>query len=365
VTYALIAIVATLAIFYANLQILDYQKINLLLREKLPEKGFKLSDAIYGELKSQDFFIREIGNVVVRNDQYIFYYTGQNKENSRKNPPFKTSRIHAAVSVDGLHWEKKGIILDYPAEDPFVLYNSSLNSCVMFFEDKSVNPDYFTSMTFSKKDCLNFSGGGVIKGAIKPRYFNKFDANYLSRIEEEFQGWQAYSTSSPVLIKRNNHIEIFYEGIGFLGTGINQGMTGVAKLNPLSLRVSQRSAPQPLIYSDPPNWSEFFFPSDYLSIKHTEVMIVQALKPNYYWSTGLLWKKTNQKYWKMFPNPIFRKPGKSGVMFLPSLDGKCFLFLKEDPKDNSGSTIGIWKTKLPLEIARLQCQDLNQLKKSY
>jgi hypothetical protein len=107
-----------------------------------------------------------------------------------------------------------------------------------------------------------------------------------------------------------------------------------------------------------PEWVDFLFPSDYLQIRNKEFLIAQALKPNRYWSTAILWKNKSDLYWKLGSKPIFKNPGETGVMFFPKEEDNCFLFIKGKNREQGNSKLGIYRAKLPAEIEQFQCQYL-------
>lgn len=322
-------------------------------------------ELIRGSEIDKDKYIREIGNVLriqygnstfnssnkKNRTGYIFYYSASNQKNSRSKP-HDLWRIHAAFSQDGKKWKKIGVVLDVPSEDPFVVNMG--DNCLMLFEDKSVIPDYYISKAISPSTCDRFKLAK--KKLISPKVKFSTGLDYLRDIEEGFTLWEIMSTSSPTVVSYEDNLQVYYEGLGFKNQEVFFG-TGVATLNLRGELISQEEKPNVFLRNDPPSWAKYWFTADYLKIDQFELIIVAAIKPDYYWSSGLLYRRKGGN-WILHKEPIFYAPNNSGTMFFYDSEQNCFLFVKEKAISNSDeSAIYLFKSQnIPEVLDRHQCK---------
>lgn len=240
-----------------------------------------------------DETIREPGNVVYKDGVYFLYYSGHTGTENPDTTGGEQPKIGVATSLDGKYWQKKGIALNLPSEDPFViLYQDTF---YLFYEDKRLVPSTTVSVAISE-DGLNFK---LLKKDV---------------LIPQKESWQDSDMGSQVVIHDGAKWVMLYEGRG----KSSRGWVGYASSDDL---INWQARPEPVFkgsYRWPWDmylkWDNYVVPSDIIKNGDFYFMTVQFSGHKHFWQQGIL-KSTDLIRWEQVSDYPIHPSGT--VMFSP------------------------------------------------
>lgn len=257
--------------------------------EELYVSAYLSDDILFfeGQTGDWDETFREIGNVVHVGGKKFLYYSGHQGTMSRNNPP----QVYCGVAINnGAGWIRQGKIMNNPCEDPYVVYREGLFWLV--FEDKSVYPDYYTSLAVSH-DGENFE-------MIREKVLVPNKSLY----------WATRDTSSPILLNQEEGFTMIFEARGdYPGGMVIQGVTGIAYSTLPAENFLIRE--EPVVWGksyetrDTNHWRSFVAGDDIKEINGTYYLTQHALSHTNGWTSGI-WTSEDLVEWDvLIDKPLF------------------------------------------------------------
>ncbi len=250
-----------------------------------------------------DVNLREIGNIVIDEDNsssmYKIYYSVYSANASTNNQTF----VALAYSMDGISWEKHPKpVISRPLEDPYVIKHEGVFH--LFAEDKLDQP-FRNIRKYHSFDGINWNDDGDVLDV---------------KVGGTLSGWESQDVSSPVVWIESDLWHMLYEGRGNGGGKIGHATSndGVNWTRNLSNPVFGNGT------SD--TWDDLqVVPDDLIVVNGTYYFIYHGYsnltKP--YWQVGIA-KTQNLDAWvRIYDEPLANV---DTLMVIKHNDGYMFYF---------------------------------------